>query len=150
MIRVQDLGEVAYGGAVTLTEWWDSKRIADGKLKDSELWKKAGFWTYLAIGLPATLMSAFGWWRRQERWMEHLSHGFMYDFPRFIFNVVMDLRAPAGTEANGGNIAVKQAKEILRRKQSELAGRAARALGQGAADVTPGMVPVTEFGEILV
>ncbi len=149
MIKVQDLGEIGYGGVVTLAEWWDSKRIADATLKDSELWKKAGFWTYLGIGLPATLISAFGWWRRQEKWMEHLSHGFMYDFPRFIYNVVMDLRAPEGAGAGGNNVAVKQAKEILRRKQAELASKAARALGQGAADVTPGMVAITEADEIL-
>jgi len=85
---MQDFGEIAYGGAVTLTEWWDDRRIADGKIGQTDLWKKASFYTYLGIGLPATLMSAFGWWRQMEKWTEHISHGFLYDMPRFIYNVV--------------------------------------------------------------
>lgn len=149
MITVKDFGELGYGGAVTLTEWWDSKRIKDGKLQNKEVFKKAGFWTYLAIGLPATLISAFGWWRKSEKVMENISHGFIYDFPRFIYNIVSALKTTSTTSAGGDVIAVKQAKEILRRRQAELAARETRSLGQGAADVLPGMVPITESNQII-
>jgi hypothetical protein len=149
MIRVQDIGEVAYGGIVTFTEWWDNKRVEDNRIKNSEVLKKAGFYAYLLIGLFATLASAFGWWRRQEKWMEHISHGFLYDFPRFIKNIVTTMRSSGTTGAGDDSIAVKQAKEILRRRQQELAGRGTRALGQGAEGVTPGEVPIVEEMQIL-
>ena len=114
MIRMQDFGEIAYGGAVTLTEWWDDRRIVDGKIAKKDLWKKASFYTYLGIGLPATLMSAFGWWRQMEKWSEHISHGFLYDMPRFIYNVVKAM----STESHGrtNSDAVRQAQEILARR----------------------------------
>jgi len=115
MIRMQDFGEIAYGGAVTVTEWWDDKRIEDGKIANKDIFKKASFWTYLGIGLPTTLMSAMGWWRRQEVWLEHISHGFLYDMPRFIYNVVQAM----GTESRrrSGSDAIRQAQDILARKQ---------------------------------
>jgi len=113
MIRMQDVGEIAYGGAVTFTEWWDNKRIKEGKIATKDVFKKASFYTYLGIGLPATMMSAFGWWRRYERWLEHLSHGFLYDFPRFILNLVQSL----GTERRSQSDAVREAQRILQLKQ---------------------------------
>lgn len=149
MIRMQDFGEIAYGGVVTLTEWWDNSRVEDGRIKKSEILKKAGFYAYLLIGLFATLASAFGWWKRQERWMEHISHGFLYDFPRFIYNIVSAMRSTGGAGASDEALAVKQAKEVLRRRQQEIAGRETKALNQGGADVTPGEVPVTEDLTIL-
>lgn len=148
MIRMQDLGEIGYGGVVTLTNWWDQTRIEDGRLQKKEILKKASFWAYLGIGLPATLVSAFGWWRRGENWMEHISHGFLYGLPGFVFDMVQSLRATsAGAGTNSD--AVRKASEILRRKQMELAGRDTRALGQGAGMVMPGEVPVTDYQEIL-
>ena len=51
MIRIQDFGEVAYGGAVTLTSWWDNKRIEEGKIGTKDVFKKASFYTYLGVGL---------------------------------------------------------------------------------------------------
>jgi len=127
MIRMQDFGEIAYGGAVALTEWWDGKRIEEGKLADSELWKKASFWTYLGVGLPVTLMSALGWWRRWGIWQEHLSHGFLYDFPRFIVNVV----AAMGTESRGNtrSDAVREAERILQQSGAKQLG-AGRSAGR--------------------
>lgn len=116
MIKVQDFGEVAYGVGVTFAEWWDNKRIKEGTLAKKELWKKASFYTYLGVGLPATLMSAFGWWRRGERWTEHLSIGFLYDFPRFILGVVQSMSAGSkGTRSD----AVREAQEIIRRKAEQ-------------------------------
>ena len=91
MIRIQDFGEIAYGGAVTLTEWWDNKRIDEGKIGAKDVFKKASFYTYLGVGLAATLMSVFGWMRRYERWSEHVSHGFLYDVPRFAYGLTKAL-----------------------------------------------------------
>jgi len=126
-IRMQDFGEIAYGGAVTLTEWWDDRRIADGKIAKKDLWKKASFYTYLGIGLPATLISAMGWWRQMGLWAEHVSHGFLYDMPRFIYNVVQAM----GTESRGrtSSDAIRQAQEILNRRP--VAPRAALTQGSG-------------------
>lgn len=128
MIRMQDFGEIAYGGAVTLTEWWDDRRIEDGKIAKKDIWKKASFYTYLGIGLPATLMSAFGWWRQMEKWTEHISHGFLYDIPRFIYNIVQAM----GTESRrrAGSDAVRQAQEILNRRRGEVPAPAALTQGR--------------------
>lgn len=113
MIRMQDIGEIAFGGAVTFTEWWDNKRITEGKIAKKDILKKAGFYTYVLVGLPATVMSAFGWWRRGETWMEHVSHGFLYDMPRFILNIVQSM----GTASRGtSSEAVRQAQEVLRQR----------------------------------
>jgi len=118
-----DLSEIAYGGAVTVTEWWDNKRITDGTITKKELLKKFGFWTYWVVGLGATLCSAFGWWSRQEALMEHLSHGFLYDAPRNVYNAFQSLKEE--TTAGGGG-AVQAAKEIIRQRQAELASKGAR------------------------
>lgn len=114
-IRMQDFGEIAYGGAVTLTEWWDDRRIADGKIAKKDIWKKASFYTYLGIGLPATLISAMGWWRQMGLWAEHVSHGFLYDMPRFIYNIVQAMGTESRSRTNSD--AVRQAQEILARRQ---------------------------------
>jgi hypothetical protein len=111
MFKFQALGAVGYGGAVTLTQWWDDKRIAEGTLADKEVWKKASFWTYLGIGLPATLVSAFGWWEGGESWMEPLSNGFFYDFPRFIYGLVKSMRTTG--KKNADSAAIAEAKRIL-------------------------------------
>ncbi len=114
MLKMQDIGEVAYGGAVTFTEWWDNKRITEGKIAKKDIWKKASFYTYLGIGLPATLMSAMGWWGRQEEWLERISHGFLYDMPRFIYGIVQSMSA--GSSGDTRSRAIQQAQEILRQR----------------------------------
>ncbi len=111
MIRIEDFGEIAYGGAVTLTEWWDNKRIADGKITSKDIFKKASFYTYLGVGLAATLISVFGWMKRWERWSEHVSHGFLYDLPRFAYNLSRSMGA-AG-RGGAGSAAVQEAQRIL-------------------------------------
>jgi len=125
MIRIEDFGEIGYGGAVTLTEWWDNKRISEGKIGTKDVFKKASFYTYLGVGLAATLMSVFGWMRRYERWSEHVSHGFLYDVPRFAYNLTKALGTTGrkGTESK----AVQEAQQILQQRMR------AKALTQGSA-----------------
>ncbi len=115
MIRVTDFGEVAYGGAVTLTEWWDNKRIAKGTISSKDVFKKASFYTYLGVGLTATLMSVFGWMRRYEGWAEKVSTGFLYDLPRFAYNMVRTLSSGSKSDASA---AVKEAQRIVAEKQN--------------------------------
>ena len=122
MIRIEDFGEIGYGGLVTLTEWWDNKRIDEGKIGKGDVFKKASFYTYLGVGLAATLMSVFGWMRRYERWSEHVSHGFLYDVPRFAYNLTKALGA--GGRKGSGSSAVNEAQKILERTR-------AKALTQG-------------------
>jgi len=117
MIRIEDFGEVAYGGAVTLTEWWDNKRIEEGKIATKDVFKKASFYTYLGVGLVATLMSVFGWMRRYERWTEKVSTGFLYDLPRFAYNMSKTLSA-AGISKASGSAAVKEAQRILQQRST--------------------------------
>lgn len=115
MIRIEDFGEVAYGGVVTLAEWWDNKRIAEGTLATKDVLKKASFYSYLGIGLVATLASSFGWARRWDKWAEHVSHGFLYDLPRFTYN----LSKAMGTASSGrsNSAAILEAQRIIREKQ---------------------------------
>lgn len=117
MIRIEDFGEIAYGGAVTLTEWWDNKRIGEGKITDKDFFKKASTYTYLGVGLAATLISVFGWMRRWERWSEHISHGFFYDLSRFAWN----LSKTMGTAGRRGSesAAIQEAQRILRERSAK-------------------------------
>ncbi len=117
MIRIEDFGEVAYGGAVTLTEWWDNKRIEEGKISTKDVFLKASFYTYLGVGLVATLMSVFGWMRRYEVWTEKVSTGFLYDLPRFVFNLSKSLSA-AGKSKASGSAAVREAQRILQQRST--------------------------------
>jgi len=116
MIRIEDFGEVAYGGAVTLSEWWDSKRIEEGKIGTKDVLKKASFYTYLGVGLVATLMSVFGWQRQWERWTEKVSTGFFYDLPRFAYNLSKTMSS-AGRNRPSGSAAVREAQRILQQRQ---------------------------------
>jgi len=114
MIRIEDFGEIAYGGVVTLTEWWDNKRIVAGTLGPKDVFKKASFYTYLGVGLAATLISVFGWMKRWERWSEHVSHGFFYDLPRFAYNLSKSMSAAGSRGA--GSTAVREAQRILQQR----------------------------------
>jgi len=125
MIRIEDFGEIAYGGAVTLTEWWDNKRIDQGKIGTKDVFKKASFYTYLGVGLAATLISVFGWMRRYERWSEHVSHGFLYDLPRFAYNLTKAMGSSSKRGSGAESRAVQEAQKILQERMS------AKALTQG-------------------
>ena len=134
-LRVRDISEVVYGGAVTAADWWDAKRIAKGTLMDKEVYKKAGFWVYLGIGIPAILMSTFGWMRRYEGITEKLATGFLYDLPRVAKNTVKSLsKSTSGTGADE-SLAVKQAQAIINRRMGyggQIAERSADAAQQAA------------------
>lgn len=120
-LRMQDLGEVAYGGAVTLADWWDQKRIVAGTLTEKAILKKAGFYTYLVIGLAAAVVNIAGWWRRGDMWTERLMHGFFYGLPGFIYVTAKNLQGTAVT--HGRSDAVAQAQEILRQRRANEAAR---------------------------
>jgi hypothetical protein len=120
-IVIQDTGELVYGGLVTLTEWWDTKRVNEGSITKKQLLKQAHFYTYVVIGVAATVVSAFHLWSSKESWMEHVSHGFIYDLPRQIFNGVQSLRTPPGASTTGDSQAVREARAILARKTQEAA-----------------------------
>jgi hypothetical protein len=83
------------------------------------LLKHAHFYTYLVLGLGATIVSAFHLWRSKESWMEHVSHGFIYDFPRQVFNAVQSLKTPPGASTTGDSQAVREARAILAKKTQE-------------------------------
>lgn len=132
MLTIQTtIGPLAYGGGVTLADWWDEKRITDGTLTNKEVLKKAGFWAFLGIGIPAFLMTAFDWMPRAARWTGPLSIGFLYGLPGFTRNTVTAVRSTTTHRTNTESEALRQAHEILRRKQSE-AEAAAHAAGARA------------------
>ena len=119
MIKMQDIGELGYGGLVTLSEWYDQKRIDEGKLTNKDILKKVSLYAYLIPGGIATLTSAFGWWRGVKPWDEHISHGFIYDFPRFVKNMV-DVMGEDTSRNAGDSAAVREAQRILAaKKQAE-------------------------------
>jgi len=149
MIRMQDLGELGYGSLVTLTEWWDQKRIDEGKITKKDVLKKASTYGYLLPGGLATLTTAFGWMPALKPWDEHIAHGFIYDFPRFIKNVVGSMREEAGTRSSA---AVREAQQILAQHRAgtarQLAAPGARVTGQLLAE--PGQIPVMSEETLLV
>lgn len=134
-IKMQDLGELGYGGLVTLTAWWDDKRIAEGKITEKDVLKKASFYGYLIPGGFCTLTSAFGWVRALKPWDEHISHGFIYDFPRFIKDMVTSMRTEGGAAA-----AVKEAQRIVYSRKALGAGR--------PVDRYPAPVGAREFEDV--
>ncbi len=139
-LRMLDITEVAFGGAVTLADWWDEKRIADATLTDKDVLKKASFWTYLAVGLPATLATAMGWWRRQEGITERLAHGFLYGLPGFLYATVKSL----GTTTAAGRVksdAVTQAQEILRQRAAQQAAAHSTNMRARTGGVTNAPIP---------
>lgn len=116
-LRMQDVGELAYGGAVTLAQWWDSDRIKKGQLADKDVLKKAGFYTYLVIGLGATLANVFGWWRRGDAWTERLMHGFIFGLPGFVYEMVKTLQTSSVSTHSRAD-ALAQANAILAARQA--------------------------------
>lgn len=122
-IRMEDIGAPLYGGAVTWSEWWDNKRIDEGKIGTKDIWKKASFYTYLGIGLTATLMSVFNWMPQFRIWEEKISTGFFYDLPRFATNLFTTFSA--GSRVQGESAAVREANRIVseRRQLAQGQGR---------------------------
>jgi hypothetical protein len=120
-IKVQDIGEMAYGGVVTGAKFWDEQRMKDGKLTSNEVLKKFETYAYLVPGGAATIMSAFGMMRRQEQWLEHISHGFLYAFPGWLVDVVQSMQGTSSASA-----AVREAQRIVATNKALNAGRTAR------------------------
>lgn len=120
MLRIEDTGELVYGGIVTATQWWDDKRIAAGTLAAGSFWKKYSTYAYLGIGIVALAMSAFGWMRRYSTWAEHISHGFIYALPGFARQVISSMGGTAGSAGAG---AVAQAQAILAARRAQAAAQ---------------------------
>lgn len=125
-MKVQDIGEFAYGGLVVGAEQWDKKRMDDGTITEKDVFKKVSTYAYLVPGVAATVVSAFGprATRQLEPWAEHVSHGFIYDFPRFITNTIMAFRETgggAGTDAK--KRAIAEAKKIMAETRKQLGGK---------------------------
>lgn len=115
MIRIEDFGELAYGGGVTLAEWWDNRRIEEGKITNRDFFMKASTYTYLGIGVVAAMMSIFNWMPQWRVWAEHISHGFLYDLPRFGYNLSRSIGI-AGRKNSDSAAAVAEAQRILRER----------------------------------
>ncbi|MDD5412093.1 MAG: hypothetical protein PHF31_11890 [Methylobacter sp.] len=123
MLRIQDVGELAYGGVVQFAEWQDEK---NGRTSIAKKWST---YAYLVPGIAATAVSAFGFMGpKWERWAENLSHGFIYDMPRFVRSVMK-------TTSNGtGSNAVAQAQAILAAKTGPQISAAYRANSASAPE----------------
>ena len=122
-IKVEDMGPLAYGGVVTLTNWLDQGRIDRGELTDKDIMKKFETYGYLVPGGIATVASAMGAMRRWENWLEPIQHGFIYDFPRFLMGVVNAMRTTGGAKS----AAVKEAQRILNQSGARQLGAGNRA-----------------------
>ena len=70
-------------------------------------------------------MSAFGTWRNQEKWLEHISHGFMYGFPQYLVDVVQTFQGTASRSA-----AVREAQRILNSSKQIAPGKTSRTYQQ--------------------
>lgn len=136
MIRLEDIGELGYGGLVTGLTRWDARRVTEGKITEKDLAKKAGFWGYLVPGVGCLLANAFGWMRRWEPWTERVTHGFIYGAPGVVMNLVDIFKeaAPVGAKGAGSSsAAVQEAQRLLAEARSRQLGG-----GQGA-QVAPGI-----------
>jgi hypothetical protein len=120
-LKVQDLGELAYGGLVTGLSKWDEKRITDGKLVKKDILKKASFYGYVIPGVVATAATAMNWMPKQSEWTERIAHGFIYGFPGF----AMDLIDSMKTTTTSYN-AIAEAERIARAASSRRTNTAIR------------------------
>jgi len=117
-MRVEDLGELAYGGLVAGLEQYDKTRLDKGEITDKDVFKKFGTYGYLVPGVIATGASAFGFMRRYETWLEHVQHGFIYDFPRWLTHTITTMTTEGNSSgASARRRAVAEAKQILSRNQ---------------------------------
>ena len=123
MFKTEQLGATAYGGAVTVAEWWDKKRIDEAKITNKDILKKAGTYAFFVVGLAALASSAMGWWRRWESYTEPISIGFLYDLPRVGYNIVKALGSTTTTSSR----AIEEANRIA----AEARARSRRQLGAG-------------------
>lgn len=128
MLKIQDVGVLAYGGGVTGLAAWDQSRIDKGELAEKDIWKKGSTYGYLVPGAVALTASAFGFWRQAEPWMETISHGFIYGFPGFLKDVVNSMSG-----GSTGSRAIAQAQQVARAHQT----RALPAAGQTARSYQP-------------
>ncbi|MCR4332279.1 MAG: hypothetical protein NUV34_06185 [Sulfuricaulis sp.] len=138
---------MAYGGGVEWLNSWDRKRIAAGKITDSDFYKKAGFLAYAITGVAAVLNSLFtpNVGRRYVGITDALSNGFFYAAPGVGYNLMQSLKHAGSAAAGASNAAIAEAQRIIAdsgRVAANARGIAAGGRGTGAA--TP--VEITRRG----
>ena len=111
MITKEHIGPLLYGGAVTLTQWYDDKRMSQGKLTSKDVFKMVSTWTFLGIGVLSLVLTI--WWRRYQGWTDRLTSGFLYGLPGFIYTTV---KATSGTSRAAGGGAIAEAQAVLNQK----------------------------------
>lgn len=121
-MKVEDVGELAYGGLVTGMKKLDENRMMKGQLAEKDILKKFETYAFLIPGVGSTLISAFGWMRRYESWAEHISHGFLYGFPSFVVDTIDALRT-GGSSSSAKKAAIKEAQRILMANKQITQGR---------------------------
>ena len=109
MITKEHIGPLLYGGAVTLTQWYDDKRISQGKLTSKDVFKMVSTWTFLGIGVLSLALTI--WWRKYQGWTDRLTSGFLYGLPGFIYTTVK-----ATSKTSGGGGAIAEAQAVLNQK----------------------------------
>ena len=112
MLRMEDVGELAYGGLVTGLKRWDAGRAIDS----GDIFKKASFWGYLVPGLIATTATAMNWMPRYSAWNERLAHGFIYGFPNFVMELVDSFGEGAGSTVQDAERFLRERAQTRSRK----------------------------------
>lgn len=115
-LRLENLGALGYGGVVTLSNWWDQKRIDEGKILKKDVFKKLETYTYLVPGVGAIAASAMGWLPRQAAWIDNVAIGFIYDSPRFVKGLIDAFRTETATSTK--TRVVRQARQIIQEHEA--------------------------------
>ncbi len=121
-LKIESSGAFIYGSLVTLTEYLDTKRIKEAKLRQKDVLKRYAFWTYMVIGLFASLNSIFGWFRKYEGWTDPIANGFLYDLTRQGYSLYQSMK----TATTSGSAAIAEANRIVKENAARAALKAGR------------------------
>lgn len=112
MITKEHAGPLVYGGLVTLSKWYDEKRISEAKITDKDTFKMYSTYVYLGIGIASLVATV--WWRRYQAWTDKLASGFLYGLSGFIYDAVKATQSTTTSSAG----AIAQANRILAQKRA--------------------------------